>query len=280
LYIAKPWGNRTPKGDIDMSNELTVTTPTVTIKNNAVVANSRDVAEFFGKQHKNVLRDIDAILDEIQGSDLSRGWFIPVSTPHPKVHGINIRSFDMTRDGFTLLVMGYTGSDAMRFKVAYIQEFNRMEEALKAPAGPALPDFSNPAIAARAWAEQYEQRQIAEEEKERLALENQTMAPKANAWDELCNAEGTISSRDLAAILGLRSPQALHKTLREQGFIKPKLGKDQKSIQGWLVCAKYAERGYHRTTMEAHNRVTKAHTRWTPAGAAHIAERLARTQGY
>ncbi|SEH38635.1 hypothetical protein [Magnetospirillum fulvum] len=67
-----------------------------------------------------------------------------------------------------------------RIKVAYIQEFNRMEEALKnqAPA-PALPDFSNPAVAARAWAEEYEQRVAAEEQKKLLAVKVEEMQP---AW--------------------------------------------------------------------------------------------------
>ncbi|MBP2150103.1 phage regulator Rha-like protein [Xanthobacter flavus] len=44
-----------------------------------------------------------------------------------------VRSFDMTRDGFTLLAMGFTGAKALKFKLAYIAEFNAMEEALKAP---------------------------------------------------------------------------------------------------------------------------------------------------
>ena len=56
----------------------------------------------------------------------------------------------MTRDGFSLLAMGWTGAKALAFKVTYIDRFNAMEAALKAPAQPALPDFSNPALAARA----------------------------------------------------------------------------------------------------------------------------------
>ena len=142
------------------STDLTVPA-VVTVKDNVVVANSRDVAAFFGKRHDHVLRDIGN-LTKATPPDL--GWFL--DAPYRDAKGEYRPSWDMTRDGFTLLVMGYTGQDAMRFKVAYIQAFNRMEEALKAktphPITPVLPDFSDPAAAARAWAEQYEQRKLVE----------------------------------------------------------------------------------------------------------------------
>jgi len=76
-------------------------------------------------------------------------------------NGVQYTSCDMTKDGFTLLAMGYTGPKALEFKQAYIERFNAMEAALKQQA-PALPDFSNPAEAARAWASEYEARQVAE----------------------------------------------------------------------------------------------------------------------
>lgn len=48
------------------------------------------------------------------------------------------RSFDMNRDGFSLLVMGCTGHKALDFKLAYIRRFNEMEEGLRVPVVPAL----------------------------------------------------------------------------------------------------------------------------------------------
>lgn len=113
--------------------EVSPTSCCVSIKHGTVYANSRDVAEFFGKEHKNVLRDIDAVLENLHGSDLSDGWFRETDVLHPTVYGRLIRAFDMTRDGFTILIMGYTGPKAMEFKVRYIQQFNAMEETLKAP---------------------------------------------------------------------------------------------------------------------------------------------------
>lgn len=95
------------------------------------VVNSRDVAGEFEKEHKNVLRDIDAIL---HGSHLSHGhssWFREVRSEHPTVAGRLDRSFDLTRDGLMLLVMGWTGEKALKLKILYIEAFNAMEAALK-----------------------------------------------------------------------------------------------------------------------------------------------------
>lgn len=107
--------------------------PALKVESGEVLANSRDVANIFGKRHDHVLRDIDQVL-ETQGSpDLgNRSWFKVVEAFDSKANR-NIRSFDMTKDGFTLLVMGYTGPKAMQFKVAYINEFNRMEAELRKP---------------------------------------------------------------------------------------------------------------------------------------------------
>lgn len=98
-------------------------------------ADSRNVAEVFGKEHFNVLRDIDTVLTH--ASDLRGVEFQELSTVHPTVPGRSIRHFHMTKDGFTLLVMGYTGPKAMAFKLAYIRRFNEMEQALREAARPA-----------------------------------------------------------------------------------------------------------------------------------------------
>ncbi len=119
--------------------------------------NSRDVAACFGKEHFNVLRDISDIGLKLEGNALD--WFIPTTYEARVGFGTKtLPAIDMTRDGFTILVMGYTGPKAMEFKVRYIEQFNKMEEALRNPA-PALPDFTNPVIAARAWADEVEKRQ-------------------------------------------------------------------------------------------------------------------------
>ncbi|MDQ0510621.1 Rha family transcriptional regulator [Ancylobacter amanitiformis] len=133
------------------------TTPTVYNRNGTVYASSRDVAAFFGKQHAHVLRDIDALIWATAGSPNLDGLFVERSEYHDKARK-EVRLFDMTRDGFTLLAMGFTGKTALAFKVRYIEEFNRMEAQLRAPAAPLLPDFTDPGEAAIAWGNEYKAR--------------------------------------------------------------------------------------------------------------------------
>ncbi len=101
--------------------------PSVFQKNGQVMTNSRDVAAFFGKQHKNVLRDID----NLDCSDDFTGLNFELSE-YKDGSGRKLRSLNMTKDGFTFLVMGFTGKEAARFKEAYISQFNAMEATLRA----------------------------------------------------------------------------------------------------------------------------------------------------
>lgn len=103
--------------------------PIVENKLGRTVTNSRAVAEFFGKRHDNVLRDVDTLL--AHASVLRDGFFTEATSPHPTVRGRMVRHFDMTKDGFTLLAMGFTGSKALAFKLAYIARFNEMQEELR-----------------------------------------------------------------------------------------------------------------------------------------------------
>lgn len=115
--------------------------PVVHIKDGEVFANSRDVADFFGKRHADVVYAIEQIRGYAEFS--VHPWFKPVIDINEQ-NKVAYRSFDMTKDGFTLLVMGYTGQKAMQFKLRYIQRFNEMEQALKQQAqAPALPQLSH-----------------------------------------------------------------------------------------------------------------------------------------
>ncbi len=88
---------------------------------------SRKVAEFFGKEHKNVLRDIE----NIGCSENFRKLNFELSEYKVNSNNKTYHEYNMTRDGFTLLVMGYTGEKAMQFKEMYINAFNEMEKELK-----------------------------------------------------------------------------------------------------------------------------------------------------
>ena len=97
-------------------------------ENGQVLASSREVAEKFGKRHDSVLRDIDNLIKSdstILWSEMFR------ETTYTNSRGKNYRCFDMNRDGFSLLCMGFTGKEALEWKLKYINAFNQMEEKLK-----------------------------------------------------------------------------------------------------------------------------------------------------
>lgn len=89
------------------------------------------VAECFEKEHKNVLRDIQRITEPTSG--LSEEFRQLNFEPSYYRNKQNKRQpcYYLTRDGFTMLVMGYTGQKALKFKEMYIRRFNEMEELIK-----------------------------------------------------------------------------------------------------------------------------------------------------
>jgi len=94
--------------------------------NGVVRVDSLAVAKAFDKDHRNVLRDID----KLECSDEFRALnYEPTS--YLSSQGHKKRCYNMTRDGFTFLAMGYTGKKAAAFKEAYIKRFNEMEEFIK-----------------------------------------------------------------------------------------------------------------------------------------------------
>ncbi|WP_310127407.1 Rha family transcriptional regulator [Pseudomonas oryzihabitans] len=98
---------------------------------------SLDVAEHFGKRHDNVIKAIRAL--EVPAE------FALLNFEECSRSGSNNKPepyYRMTRDGFSLLCMGFTGKEAMRWKVAYITAFNQMEQALREPTPQALPDLN------------------------------------------------------------------------------------------------------------------------------------------
>jgi len=99
-------------------------------KNTARV-NSLFVAKFFEKQHFHVLRDIAKITDTKSGlsEEFIKNNF--TTDTYKDSTGRKLPCCQMTRDGFTMLVMGYSGAKAMHFKELYIKRFNEMERFIK-----------------------------------------------------------------------------------------------------------------------------------------------------
>lgn len=102
--------------------------PIVFERDGQALTTSREVADYFGKAHKNIVRDIRNTLEQLnqspEGAEFSRLNFEPRN--YTDERGKQQPLYVLTRDGFTLLAMGFTGAKALQFKVAYINAFNRM----------------------------------------------------------------------------------------------------------------------------------------------------------
>lgn len=101
----------------------------VQIKDNQVFTTSETVAKVFGKRHDNVIRDIRAILKECD-EDFTKLNFEVCFRINGLQNGKPQPYYELTKNGFMLLVMGYKSKKAMKIKIAYIQAFDYMAEEL------------------------------------------------------------------------------------------------------------------------------------------------------
>lgn len=96
--------------------------------NGQVVVSSRDVAEKFGKRHTHILDTIKGYFNDLSTTEFSALFNL---SEYKASNGKTNYEYLMNRDGFSLLAMGFTGKDALKWKLKYIEAFNKMEETIK-----------------------------------------------------------------------------------------------------------------------------------------------------
>ena len=196
----------------------------VKVENDQIVTDSRSVAEHFGKRHN----DVTEVIRKLLATEKSVTKMFHESKF--EYRGQEFPMYLMNRDGFSLLVMGFTGKKALEWKLKYIEAFNAMETQLINKNTLDLPDFTNPVEAARAWANEYEAKQKA-------LTENAVMKPKADFYDTVANTESLFSMADVAKTLDMGiGRNKLFAFLRDKGI----LDKDNHPYQ------KYVDAGYMR----------------------------------
>ena len=99
--------------------------------NDQAMTSSLLVAKEFGKEHNKVVRDINnlACSQEFRAANFGESSYV-------SEQGKEFPMFTMTKDGFSFLVMGYTGKKAAQFKEAYINAFNKMESEIRSSVKP------------------------------------------------------------------------------------------------------------------------------------------------
>lgn len=111
--------------DVTMATTPTQTHPKIDVIHGKAVTSSLAVAEYFCKQHKNVIQKIQTLECSVEFTELN---FQP--SDYTDCTGRKLPCYQITRDGFAFLAMGFTGKRAARFKEAYINAFNLMEKSL------------------------------------------------------------------------------------------------------------------------------------------------------
>lgn len=111
-------------------------TPILSIVEGVPVVSSLKVADHFGKQHKHVLEAVQRIVQDTP-EDFTEPNFRP--SEYLDQTGRKLPAYNLTRDGFTLLCMGFTGKKALAWKLRYIEAFNAMEKQLMEQSCQALP---------------------------------------------------------------------------------------------------------------------------------------------
>ena len=105
----------------------------ITLKHDVLMASSLQVAKHFNKQHNNVLRDIRELISKAPVEWASAN-FEPTEESVVVSASGGIRkdpTFMMTRNGFTMLAMGFTGKKAFEWKLKYLTAFNEMEAEIQ-----------------------------------------------------------------------------------------------------------------------------------------------------
>jgi anti-repressor protein len=186
----------------------------VFIENNRPVTDSLIIAETFGKEHKHVMRDIRELecSEEFNRSNFGL-------TDYTDSMNRTYQKYLITQDGFSFLVMGYTGKEAARFKELYINQFNRMRDELNGTHTDIERFLYNPDTIikiAQNWKEEKELRMLAEAKIE-------ADRGKVNFAESMQVSQDSILIGELAKVLkqnGIDIGQnRLFELLREEGYL-------------------------------------------------------------
>lgn len=166
---------------------MTQTMPVLAIHDGRPMADSRDVAATFGKEHKHVL-------EAYRNCHCSAGFRETNFRPF-KIKDLTGESTShvlMTKNGFAFLVLGFTGAAAAVFKEAYVERFDAMEAELRRQSGPVVPQSLPEAL--RLAADLAEQ--VASQKAEIAVL-----GPRSEALAVIADADGSLCVTDAAKAL-------------------------------------------------------------------------------
>lgn len=210
------------------------------------VTTSLKVAETFGKRHDHLLRDIENLKKDVPNF----GEIFSIAN-FPDNYGRDRRGYLMNRDGFSLLVMGFTGKKAMQFKLAYINAFNRMENTIR-NGGFYIPNNLPDAL------------RLAADQAEQIAK----LEPKADYFDSQMRNPGLMTTTVIAKRFG-KSAMWLNQWLASHGII-------YRQGSTWVIRQHFADAGYadYENWSDKENVHVHALLKWTQKGQKFIYDTL------
>lgn len=205
-------------------------------KQHQSITTSRIVAETFEKNHSHVLRDIRELHCSDEFRTTNFGLMVEMKEL-PQGGASRSEYYEITKDGFTFLVMGYTGEKAAKFKEMFIEAFNTNEALLSSDDYILL---RSQEILKERVNLLTQQNQILKHTNEILEEEKKILLPKAEYTDQVLNSTDTHTFSEVAKSLGLSSAIALYNKCRTLGVIF-------KQGDKYLPYAKYSTQGYFAT---------------------------------
>ena len=179
----------------------------VQIKDEQVYTSSRIVAEKFGKQHSDVLKAIRNIINDVNAAQVIENkaqsnftfsdFFIEAT--YTDITGRTLPEYLITEDGLALLVMGFGGVNAMRIKLKFVAEFNRMKNIINNPAQVIAETGSLDALVAFGVTNQRFTNALVKAKQEQQLLEQQ----KREAENELVVQKAIFYDRIVPGIQGM-----------------------------------------------------------------------------
>lgn len=259
-----------------MSNTINNANEVQVINNNGeLVVSSRKVAEDFGKSHYDVLKGIRETIEGLGKISCTKEMFYKTTYIHPQ-NGQEYPEYLMNRDGFSLVVFGFTGSKAFEWKIKYIEAFNAMEKKLKELSAPqTLDDTLNADVLfliASKWKADSDKRKELEVRVAELEaqIKTQQVQPVISESTKVAIKEAKVEQHrlytvgEIARECGFPDARTLNLALND-------LGIQYKVKSHWQLAKEYEELGYAMIVSPYAN---TPFLKWTLKGKEFIREQL------
>ena len=192
-------------------------------ENGRVVVSSRQIAKDFGKEHRDVTATIKTLIEGCAEKSADLFYETKYQNEQNKQW---YKEYLLTRDGFSLLVMGFTGSEALKWKLKYIDAFNKMEQSLINLNRDSYM-IEDPVARAERWIEE-------QKEKQQLKLKIEEQKPKVEFAEQVLQSTDTIDMKAMAKLVSKNGIKIGRNKLFEFLRMKDILDKNNEPYQEYM----------------------------------------------